>query len=270
MFYRARWYDPALGRFAQADSIIPGAGNPQAWDRYAYALNDPVRYSDPSGHMVICGVADEGCGSNSTQPPPGGEDSDDSDDSPVTIDIPNWLDDWLWDNIPSAFGIHFGVSGQVDTGIGVGYTPSEIQVIFNWRTGQLSIFYSAEAFGYVGTPNLFGGNVYGGYTTVKGLSDNQIFEGPSLFGGLTTSLDGVAKGGGSLISGMALVNEQSMELPPEIFIDPGSGRPIEYHQVSLTLGGNLIPNAVDGGLMVGNAYSIELISESISFWPDLR
>ena len=80
----------------------------------------------------------------------------------------------------------------------------------------------------------------------------------------------MAKGGGSLISGMALVNEQSMELPPEIFIDPGSGRPIEYHQVSLTLGGNLIPNAVDGGLMVGNAYSIELISESISFWPDLR
>ncbi len=25
----ARWYDPSLGRFAQADTIIPGAGNPR-------------------------------------------------------------------------------------------------------------------------------------------------------------------------------------------------------------------------------------------------
>jgi hypothetical protein len=25
--------------FTQADSIVPGAGNPQAWNRYAYVLN---------------------------------------------------------------------------------------------------------------------------------------------------------------------------------------------------------------------------------------
>jgi len=51
MFYRARWYDPALGRFAQADTIIPGAGNPLAWDRYAYVNDNPVRFTDPSGHI---------------------------------------------------------------------------------------------------------------------------------------------------------------------------------------------------------------------------
>jgi hypothetical protein len=51
-FYNARWYDPALGRFIQADTIVPGAGNPQAWDRYAYANNNPARYTDPSGHKV--------------------------------------------------------------------------------------------------------------------------------------------------------------------------------------------------------------------------
>ena len=50
MYYNARWYDPALGRFAQADTLIPGAGNPLAWDRYAYTLDNPLRYSDPSGH----------------------------------------------------------------------------------------------------------------------------------------------------------------------------------------------------------------------------
>jgi RHS repeat-associated protein len=49
-YYGARWYDPALGRFVQADTIIANSGNPQAWDRYAYVNNNPVNYVDPSGH----------------------------------------------------------------------------------------------------------------------------------------------------------------------------------------------------------------------------
>jgi len=51
MFYNARWYDPALGRFTQPDSLIPEQSQgAQAWDRYAYVNNNPVRYNDPSGH----------------------------------------------------------------------------------------------------------------------------------------------------------------------------------------------------------------------------
>jgi RHS repeat-associated protein len=51
--YGARWYDPSLGRFAQADTIIPEASQgTQAWDRFAYANNNPVRYNDPSGHCI--------------------------------------------------------------------------------------------------------------------------------------------------------------------------------------------------------------------------
>jgi RHS repeat-associated protein len=56
MFYReaslrdnARWYDPALGRFAQADTIVPGGV--QGLDRYAYVNNSPVNYGDPTGHF---------------------------------------------------------------------------------------------------------------------------------------------------------------------------------------------------------------------------
>jgi RHS repeat-associated protein len=48
--YGARWYDPRLGRFIQADSIVPGAGSPLAWDRYAYSYGNPVKYIDPDGH----------------------------------------------------------------------------------------------------------------------------------------------------------------------------------------------------------------------------
>jgi len=53
-YYVARHYDPMIGVFVQADTIVPGAGNPQAYNRYAYALNSPLRYTDPSGHDVGC------------------------------------------------------------------------------------------------------------------------------------------------------------------------------------------------------------------------
>ena len=50
--YGARWYDPALGRFIQADSIIPNPGNAAMYDRYSYVNNNPLRYTDPSGHYL--------------------------------------------------------------------------------------------------------------------------------------------------------------------------------------------------------------------------
>ena len=49
-FYNARYYDGSLGRFISPDTLIPNAGKPADWDRYAYASNSPVVYSDPSGH----------------------------------------------------------------------------------------------------------------------------------------------------------------------------------------------------------------------------
>jgi RHS repeat-associated protein len=54
-FYNARWYDSQLGRFVQADTIIPEQSQGvQAWDRYAYTNNNPVKYVDPSGHCPTC------------------------------------------------------------------------------------------------------------------------------------------------------------------------------------------------------------------------
>jgi RHS repeat-associated protein len=51
------WYiiciDPYLGRFSSPDSIIPEQSQgTQAWDRFAYSNNNPVRYTDPSGHCI--------------------------------------------------------------------------------------------------------------------------------------------------------------------------------------------------------------------------
>ena len=52
LFYGARWYDPVVGRFLQADTIVPSPGDPQSLNRYAYTLNNPLKYTDPSGHWV--------------------------------------------------------------------------------------------------------------------------------------------------------------------------------------------------------------------------
>ena len=42
-YYGARWYDGSLSRFISADTIVPGAGS-QSWDRYAYVMNNPIRF----------------------------------------------------------------------------------------------------------------------------------------------------------------------------------------------------------------------------------
>jgi hypothetical protein len=39
-----------MNHFLSADSIVPGYTNPQNLNRYAYVLNNPVRYNDPTGH----------------------------------------------------------------------------------------------------------------------------------------------------------------------------------------------------------------------------
>ncbi len=43
-YYGARYYDPEIGRFLQADTVLDGI------NRYAYCQNNPVKYVDPTGH----------------------------------------------------------------------------------------------------------------------------------------------------------------------------------------------------------------------------
>ena len=55
---RARFYDPILGRFISADTAVPSANDPQALNRYAYASNNPLRYTDPTGHFFLDPIVD--------------------------------------------------------------------------------------------------------------------------------------------------------------------------------------------------------------------
>jgi hypothetical protein len=53
MYYRARFYHPALGRFVSADTIVPEPRNPQDFNRYSYVRNSPIVYTDPTGHCIF-------------------------------------------------------------------------------------------------------------------------------------------------------------------------------------------------------------------------
>ena len=48
--YGARFYEPTLGRFLSPDTIIPSYANPQSLNRFSYVTNNPLRYTDPTGH----------------------------------------------------------------------------------------------------------------------------------------------------------------------------------------------------------------------------
>lgn len=45
-----RLYDPLVGRFLSADPYVQNGGLTQSYNRYSYCLNNPLRYTDPSGN----------------------------------------------------------------------------------------------------------------------------------------------------------------------------------------------------------------------------
>jgi RHS repeat-associated protein len=55
-YYDARYYDPVLGQFTSADTLVPGGGF-SLWglSRYAYTRGNPVSRLDPTGHDDFSG-----------------------------------------------------------------------------------------------------------------------------------------------------------------------------------------------------------------------
>lgn len=49
-YFGARYYSSPMGRFTSADSFAGDGANPQTLNLYAYALNNPLAYVDPTGH----------------------------------------------------------------------------------------------------------------------------------------------------------------------------------------------------------------------------
>lgn len=52
-FYRARYYDPKIGRFISRDQVVGSASFPQSLNRYSYVYNNPANYIDPNGDVAL-------------------------------------------------------------------------------------------------------------------------------------------------------------------------------------------------------------------------
>ncbi len=53
-YYNARYYDPAIGVFLSPDTLVPDATGVFSYNRFMYARGNPIRYSDPTGHIEFC------------------------------------------------------------------------------------------------------------------------------------------------------------------------------------------------------------------------
>jgi len=53
-YFNARYYDPELGTFISPDTLVPNPTNVFDYNRYMYARGNPMKYTDPSGHVSTC------------------------------------------------------------------------------------------------------------------------------------------------------------------------------------------------------------------------
>ncbi|WP_028543250.1 RHS repeat-associated core domain-containing protein [Paenibacillus taiwanensis] len=54
-YLRARWYDPSMGRFINEDTYEGKMTSPETLNRYAYVVNNPLIFKDPSGNYCVSG-----------------------------------------------------------------------------------------------------------------------------------------------------------------------------------------------------------------------
>ncbi|MEJ8302896.1 RHS repeat-associated core domain-containing protein [Saccharibacillus sacchari] len=61
-YLRSRWYDPSIGRFIQEDTFEGYVNRPSSLNLYTYVENNPLKYTDPSGHECREGAVSGGGG----------------------------------------------------------------------------------------------------------------------------------------------------------------------------------------------------------------
>ena len=181
-----RAYDPLVGRFLSADPYIQAPDNPQNLNRYSYCLNNPLRYSDPSGEFLI--------------------------EAMIIGGLANWIMsgcEFNWDGAAS-FAIG-AVAGAIGAGVGAGVNASIAGASFGsgfmgTATVSSTGFIAGAATGFSG--GFAGGFVNGfGNAAIDGQNIGDMF-----FSGIKEGVIGGTLGGiiGGVSGGIhALNNDRS-------------------------------------------------------------
>ena len=77
-YFHARMFEAKTGRFSRVDPLYANLFEPQAWNRYIYSLNNPLKFIDPDGLQFRSGVTKDHC-----------------------ADYPTKGDDWFKENCPA-------------------------------------------------------------------------------------------------------------------------------------------------------------------------
>lgn len=64
----ARVYDPLIGRFMSADSVLPDPTNLKAFNRYSYVSNNPLGLVDSTGHLYEAPTVNDEAGGDDEGP----------------------------------------------------------------------------------------------------------------------------------------------------------------------------------------------------------
>jgi RHS repeat-associated protein len=170
-----RVYDPMIGRFLSPDPYVHAPDYSQNFNRYSYALNNPLIYTDPSGEIVLGLLRGLGDAIFS-----GG------------LEFWNWGDSYWKDAWAQADPFNPGTAGNNSARIWGGLFAADTkqsgwgwQIVsrFTWELPQTLM-------GFTGShaANLFGNvesvEYYGGATVVQGSHDNLFwgadFAGPAI------------------------------------------------------------------------------------------
>jgi RHS repeat-associated protein len=106
-----RLYDPVIGRFFSPDKYVANSSFTQDYNRYNYARNNPLAYTDPSGdHPILIAIAIGAAIAAAS----------------YTVNVavsPGGFQNWSWSQfaINTVFG---GIMGGMSAGIGLAMTPA--------------------------------------------------------------------------------------------------------------------------------------------------
>jgi hypothetical protein len=228
--------------------------NPQAFNRYSYVQNNPIKYTDPSGH--------QGCESEPECESLTWQDIGDAVKNSVGDNIGHEIAlQLVRGGIPTTVGYKFSVTVSADALLGVDWSV-DITPAYNWYSNEAGVIVSDGLGGSVGTPQGLGINASGGLLIGQGATELDSFAGSSTIIYGSIAADEIVKIGIGGSYGWG-VDENG-----QMFRDPESNTGDVSTNLGVTVGVNGIPNGVDGRIGISPGDKLNNYSRVINSAED--